>query len=216
VYATLTTSCGHALVGARPYLPREWAEDADRRANAGVPEHVVFKTKPALAVGLLTDLHTAEPLPSWATGDEVYGRDKALREFCEWHSVGYVFGVPCSFPTICIGERRGANVAKVATARKLLTLVYYGLRDGHIRCLAGNQTPASDRCHPSTSDAWRTRPPQPGSPDTSSVGRSEPASRPSPCGGGLRPALTPTPHRRMPTTAREPEETVTNKPGSGS
>jgi len=35
-----------------------------------------------------------------------------------------------------IGERRGANVAKVATARKLLTLVYYGLRDGHIRCLA--------------------------------------------------------------------------------
>jgi transposase len=35
-----------------------------------------------------------------------------------------------------IGERRGANVAKVATARRLLTLVYYGLRDGHIRCLA--------------------------------------------------------------------------------
>jgi transposase len=34
-----------------------------------------------------------------------------------------------------IGERRGANIAKVATARKLLTLVYYGLRDGHIRCL---------------------------------------------------------------------------------
>jgi transposase len=35
-----------------------------------------------------------------------------------------------------IGERRGANVAKVAAARKLLTLVYYGLHDGHIRCLA--------------------------------------------------------------------------------
>jgi transposase len=33
-------------------------------------------------------------------------------------------------------ERRGANIAKVAAARKLLTLVYYGLRDGHIRCLA--------------------------------------------------------------------------------
>jgi hypothetical protein len=28
------------------------------------------------------------------------------------------------------------NVAAVAAARKLLTLVYYGLRDGHIRCLA--------------------------------------------------------------------------------
>lgn len=33
-------------------------------------------------------------------------------------------------------ERRGANIAKVAAARKLLTLVYYGLRDGHVRCLA--------------------------------------------------------------------------------
>ena len=32
-------------------------------------------------------------------------------------------------------ERRGANIATVAAARKLLTLVYYGLRDGHVRCL---------------------------------------------------------------------------------
>ncbi len=35
-----------------------------------------------------------------------------------------------------IGEHRGANIGKVAAARKLLTLVFYGLRDGHIRCLA--------------------------------------------------------------------------------
>jgi transposase len=31
---------------------------------------------------------------------------------------------------------RGRNIGKVAAARKLLTLVYYGLRDGHIRSLA--------------------------------------------------------------------------------
>jgi transposase len=36
-----------------------------------------------------------------------------------------------------IAERRGRNVATVAVARKLLTLVYYGLRDGTIRALAG-------------------------------------------------------------------------------
>jgi transposase len=34
-----------------------------------------------------------------------------------------------------IGEHRGPNIAKVAAGRKLLTLVYYGLRDGYIRCL---------------------------------------------------------------------------------
>ena len=34
-----------------------------------------------------------------------------------------------------IEARRGKNIAKVAAARKLLTLVYYGLRDEHIRAL---------------------------------------------------------------------------------
>jgi transposase len=40
-----------------------------------------------------------------------------------------------------IAERRGANKARVAVARKVLTLVYYGLRDGEIHCLA--LTPAA-------------------------------------------------------------------------
>jgi transposase len=35
-----------------------------------------------------------------------------------------------------VAERRGTNIARVAAARKLLSLVYYGLRDGEIRCLA--------------------------------------------------------------------------------
>jgi transposase len=34
-----------------------------------------------------------------------------------------------------IAARRGKYRARVAVARKLLTLVYYGIRDGHIRCL---------------------------------------------------------------------------------
>jgi transposase len=34
-----------------------------------------------------------------------------------------------------IAERRGKKKAQVAIARKVLTLVYYGLRDGEIRCL---------------------------------------------------------------------------------
>ena len=35
-----------------------------------------------------------------------------------------------------VGARRGRNIGRVAAARHLLTLVYYGLRDGEIRCLA--------------------------------------------------------------------------------
>jgi len=40
-----------------------------------------------------------------------------------------------------IAERRNnRKIARVAVARKILTLVYYGLRDGEIRCLAEDET----------------------------------------------------------------------------
>lgn len=35
-----------------------------------------------------------------------------------------------------IAARRGKKIAGVAVGRKILTLVFYGLRDGAIRCLA--------------------------------------------------------------------------------
>jgi transposase len=40
-----------------------------------------------------------------------------------------------------IGARKGRNIGTVAAARELLTLVFYGLRDGRIRCLAPAGTP---------------------------------------------------------------------------
>jgi transposase len=48
-----------------------------------------------------------------------------------------------------IAKRRGRKIAKVAVARKILTLCYYGLRDGEIRCLAR-------RCRPSHSQVMAT------------------------------------------------------------
>ena len=41
-----------------------------------------------------------------------------------------------------IAKRRGSKIAKVAVARQILTLCYYGLRDGEIRCL--DNQPAAD------------------------------------------------------------------------
>jgi transposase len=46
-----------------------------------------------------------------------------------------------------IAKRRGRQVAKVAVARMILTLCYYGLRDGEIRCLAPR---AGARTHSTT------------------------------------------------------------------
>ena len=52
-----------------------------------------------------------------------------------------IVGTASDSPTIA--ERRGKNKARVAVARKLLTLVYYGLRDGEIRCLRDNEAVAA-------------------------------------------------------------------------
>ncbi|HEY6398303.1 MAG TPA: transposase, partial [Solirubrobacteraceae bacterium] len=41
-----------------------------------------------------------------------------------------------------IAKRRGNKIARVAIARQILTLCYYGLRDREIRCLSGQ--PAND------------------------------------------------------------------------
>lgn len=40
-----------------------------------------------------------------------------------------------------VGERRGIGIGKVAAARELLGLVFYGLRDGEIRCLQDRHQP---------------------------------------------------------------------------
>jgi transposase len=48
----------------------------------------------------------------------------------------YHGGAPIEATFERVAKRRGTMIARVAAARKLLSLVYYGLRDGEIRCLS--------------------------------------------------------------------------------
>lgn len=64
---------GHTLIDRRLFLPEEWAADRSRREKAGVPEGVVFRTKPELALEMVADAVAAGLPFRWVTGDSVYG-----------------------------------------------------------------------------------------------------------------------------------------------
>jgi hypothetical protein len=72
VYCSYATPSGHALVGARIYLPAEQLDDPDCRLAWGIGADVVFGTKPQLAQDLLADMITDETMPPWAAANEVY------------------------------------------------------------------------------------------------------------------------------------------------
>jgi len=93
VYVAYASDAGHTLLDTRLYLPDEWTDDPVRCRAAGVPEGVVFRTKPELAFELL--LAWREPLRhSWVTFDEVYGRDPGFVSGLEELAERYVGEVP--------------------------------------------------------------------------------------------------------------------------
>jgi SRSO17 transposase len=97
-------------------VPQVWADDAERRREAGVPEEVTFAPKPQLAQGMLTRAWAAGVRAPWVTGDEVYGSDPGLRRRLEEERQPAVLAVRSNELTwISTGARlRHVTVAQVA------------------------------------------------------------------------------------------------------
>jgi SRSO17 transposase len=93
VFLGYATRRGRALLDRALYLPKEWADDADRRRAAGVPEAVRFATKLALARQMVGRALDAGVPAKWVTADAVYGSDYAFRKAAEDRGLGYVVGV---------------------------------------------------------------------------------------------------------------------------
>jgi SRSO17 transposase len=65
-------------VAYRLYLPQAWADDANRRAKAGVPEDLRFATKPRIALGQIRAAQAAGIPPGVVLADAGYGVDTGL------------------------------------------------------------------------------------------------------------------------------------------
>jgi len=97
VFLGYATRHGRALLDRALYLPKEWAGDAGRREEAGVPEAVEFATKPVLARRMIDRAMTAGVPAKWVTADAVYGADYQFRAAVEARGLGYVVGVRSDF-----------------------------------------------------------------------------------------------------------------------
>jgi hypothetical protein len=96
VFLTYASSKGHALIDCALYLPEAWCADAERRAEAAIPEDVVFATKPVLARQMIDRALDAGIPCAWVLGDEVYGSDHKLRAALERREQASVLTVRCN------------------------------------------------------------------------------------------------------------------------
>jgi SRSO17 transposase len=88
---------GHALAGARQWIPAEHIEDPVQSLVMGLPLDLVFRTKGQLAIDICTDAYADGLRFDFACGDEVYGACTQLREFFEERGQAYVLRVAPGF-----------------------------------------------------------------------------------------------------------------------
>jgi len=123
---------GHALIGAREWIPARHIGDLVTSAAMGLPAGLAFRTKGQLAIDILAGAFAGGVRLDFVSGDEVHGSCTELREFCEACGQACVLRVPSSFrlplaggiTLTCkqaaarLGSRRGGEVRPAGTGSK--------------------------------------------------------------------------------------------------
>ena len=108
---------GHALIGARQWIPREHLEDPVKSLVMGLPLDLEFRTKGQLAIDVCAAAYADGIRFDFTCGDEVYGRCTQLREFFEDNNQAYVLRVPSNF-TLTLAA--GTKLTCAEAVRRLL------------------------------------------------------------------------------------------------
>ena len=83
VFLTYASGKGHAPIDRRLYIPEDWFSDPERCRKAGIPENVIFQTKPKMALEMIQEATAAGVPYRWVTGDCVYGDYRTIRMWLE-------------------------------------------------------------------------------------------------------------------------------------
>jgi SRSO17 transposase len=83
-------------IAYRLYLPKEWANDPERRAKAGVPPEVTFATKPRLALQQIRRARADGVPPGIVLIDAGYGNDSRFRDGLTKEGLLYIGGIQSS------------------------------------------------------------------------------------------------------------------------
>jgi SRSO17 transposase len=97
---------GHALAGARQWIPREHIEDPVTSLVMGLPLDLEFRTKGQLATDICASCYADGLTFDFICGDEVYGSCTRLREFLEAEGQAYVLRVASDFTIAMPGGTR--------------------------------------------------------------------------------------------------------------
>jgi SRSO17 transposase len=93
VSVSLACEDGSLPVAWQLYLPRSWADDAQRRRKAGVPDEVEFATKPQIALQQLQHLLDEGAPKHCVLADAGYGVDYDFRQHLNEMGLLYVVGI---------------------------------------------------------------------------------------------------------------------------
>ncbi|MCL2173505.1 MAG: IS701 family transposase [Candidatus Bathyarchaeota archaeon] len=93
VFLTYASQKGHTPIDRQLYIPKDWFDDKERCKKAGIPETIVFQTKPEMALEMIKQATLRGVSYRWVTGDCVYGDYQTLRMWLEEQRKCYVLCV---------------------------------------------------------------------------------------------------------------------------
>lgn len=118
VFLAYASDVGTTFIDRELFLPREWANNEERRNQSCVPEDRIFLTKPQLAERMLERTFEAGVKPAWVTADTVYSSGK-VRQLLEERQQAYVLAVPANFMLRFIADS-GLQQPRIAELFKTL------------------------------------------------------------------------------------------------